>query len=143
MFCKHLCRIDSDKQTATARQYLSLFVQDLRHIHVLAPAHRALASLDYQTLSERDELQIFHLHRLGDGDHRAQLIDLAHGLIEDGRDDASMGMPRRPLEAQRQTKAAERASARLVEVEFQVHALRIVGPASKTVILVDADVFNL
>src|SRR3954469_18841090 len=80
-------RIDRDEQAAATGQDLSLIVQNLGNVHVLASADGALSPFHYQTLAQGHELQIFHVHGLGDGDDRAQLVHLAHGLVEDGGDD--------------------------------------------------------
>src|SRR4051794_24313061 len=65
---EHPGRVYGDEQTAASRQDLSLVVQDLGNIDVLASADGALPPFDYQTLTQGHELQIFHVHRLGDGD---------------------------------------------------------------------------
>src|SRR5438270_7670012 len=102
---EHLRRVYRDEKPTAARQHLAFSVQDLGYIHVLASAHRALTPFDYQTLPQRYQLQIFHVHGFRDRDHRAELVHFAHGFVEDGGNNASMGVTGRALEAQRQTKA--------------------------------------
>lgn len=49
-FCKHLVRIDGNERAAAARQNVAVFVQDLRHVDVLASAHAHFARLHPQGL---------------------------------------------------------------------------------------------
>ena len=87
-----------------------------------------------QRLAQRNRLEIFNLHRLGKRHHRAQLVDFAHGFIENGGDDAAVSVSRRPLIAARQAKAAPGAALGFVEIKFEVHALRIGRAAGKAAV---------
>src|SRR3954468_19876221 len=94
---EHPGRVDGNEQTAASRQDLSLVVQDLGDVHVLASADRAFPPFYYQTLAQGHELQIFDVHGLGDRDDGAQLVHLAHCLVEDGGDDAAVSVSGRSL----------------------------------------------
>ena len=143
MLGEHPGWIDRDEEAPALSQYLTFFIKDARHIHVLASTYRPLSSFSYQTLAQRHQLQKFHLHGLGNGDNRPQLVHLAHGLIEDGGNNASVRVSRRPLKAQRQPKAAPGSAARVIEPELHAHALGIVWTASETMVLGDARVFGI
>ena len=63
-----------------------------------------------------------------------QLVDLAHGLVKDGGDDATMGVRRRPDKTPLQTKVADKALAFLVERKLQPQAGFVAGTATKAIV---------
>ncbi|HEV2116051.1 MAG TPA: hypothetical protein VGR48_08515 [Terriglobales bacterium] len=63
------------------------------------------------------------------------LVYLAHGLVQNGGDHASMGVARRSGVAPPQAKAADKPLPLLVEGESQAHAFGVVFAAGKAVIL--------
>ncbi len=104
-------------------------------IHVPASAHADLARFHAQRFVERHRPQVVHLHLRSQRDHLAQLVHFAHGLIENGGDDAAMAVSRRSGVALIQAEAANEHPALLVEGKFQMHAGRIVRPAGKAFVL--------
>src|SRR5207302_5345156 len=63
-----------------------------------------------------------------------KLVYLAHGLIEDGGDDAAVGMTRRALIPARQLELAPGAPMRFIEEEFETHAIGIGRATGKATI---------
>ena len=49
-------------------------------------------ALDVQRFVERDGLEIFDGHFLGQGDDVVELVHFAHGVVEDGGDDAAVAV---------------------------------------------------
>ena len=64
-----------------------------------------------------------------------QLVQFAHGVIENGGDDSPMAMPGRSRIALGQTEARNKMFAVSIECESQVHSRGIVFAAGKAVIL--------
>lgn len=64
-----------------------------------------------------------------------QLIYLAHGVIEDGSDDAAVAVAGRAGVALRETEFADKGLAFFIENEFQLHTVGIVLSADEAVIL--------
>src|SRR4051812_35942120 len=131
---KHAFRIDGDKHGPSSRQHFAALVADFRYVYVYPAAHAALVALGDERLAQRNWLQIFHFHRLSEGHHRAQFVHFAHGFVQNGGDDAAMGVSRRSLIAARQAKAAPGAALGFVKIKFKMHALRIGRPTSKAAI---------
>ena len=67
-------------------------VQDFGLVDVLAAVDADFPALDAQRFLQRDGLQVFDGHFFGHRDHVAQLVDLAHGVVEDGGDDAAVAV---------------------------------------------------
>ena len=63
------------------------------------------------------------------------LVYFSHGLIEDGGDNAAMGMSRWPCVAPSQPEPAEKPLGLLIVGESEVHPFGIVFAASETVVL--------
>ena len=57
-----------------------------------------------QRLVQRDGLQVFDGHFFGEGDDVAELVHLAHGVVEDGGDDAAVAVAGRSGVALRRRK---------------------------------------
>jgi len=69
-----------------------------------------------------------------------QLVHLAHGLVENGGNDAAVAMAGRSGIALAQPEAADKAVALLVISEAQAHAVGIVLAAAEAVILLQLNV---
>src|SRR5713101_8306363 len=72
-----------------------------------------------------------------------QPVYLAHGLIENSGDDASMRVSGRAGVALAQLETADEAVAIFVITKLQAHALGIVFAASKAIILLQADIAGI
>src|SRR5262249_61200829 len=95
----------------------------------------AFGSLDEKGLPQRDWLEIFDFHALGERHHRAEFVYLAHSFIEDGGDNPSVRMSGWTLIATGETEAAPGAAIGFIEGKLQPHAIRIVSSAAKAVVL--------
>ena len=73
----------------------------------------------------------------------AQLVHLTHGIVKDGRNDAPVGVARRPGVAFAQAEAADEAVALFIVGELQAHAFGIVLAAGEAVILLQAGVMGI
>jgi len=138
-FAEHFFRVDGDEEAAAAGEDLSFLVEDFGDIGMLAAVHGFFARFDAQRLVEGDGLEIVDGHLDGDGDNVAELIDLAHGLVEDGGDDASMAVAGRSGETLPEAKAADKDVAVFVVGEAETHAVRIVLSTGEAVIFLQAD----
>ncbi len=93
------------------------------------PRLLSFMGFDAQGFVQRDGLDVFDGHFRGDGDDVAEFVELAHGVVEDGGDDAAVAVSGRAGVAFAQAEIADEAVPFLSE--FQVHALGIVGPQAK------------
>ena len=140
---KHLLRVDGDEQTAPPRQNFAFVIPDFGDVDVLSAVNTLFHALNAQGLVQRNRLQIAHGHLDGDSDDVAQFVHLAHGFIEDGRNDAAVAVAGRSGEALAQTKTADEAVAAFVVGEAEPHALGIVFSAGEAVVLLQADVTGI
>ena len=69
-----------------------------------------------------------------------ELVDLAHGVVEDGGDDAAVAVARGAGVALAETKATNEGLAGFVEDEFEAHAIGIVHAADEAVVFLHLDV---
>ena len=132
---KHLFRINGDKRPCTPRQNFTLGIADLCHVDVAAAVHALLRTGDGKRLAQRHRLEIPDFHGSCERQHVAKLVYLAHGFIQDGGDNAPMRVARRPGIFARQLEMANGLPGFSVQREFQPHALGIVMPAGKAVVL--------
>ncbi len=103
-------------------------------VQVLAAVHPELPAFDGEGRGQGNRQEVVDLHPAGKGDHVAQLVDLTHGLVKDGGDDAAMSVARRPDEAVLQLKVADKALAWLVENKLQSQAAFVAGTATEAVV---------
>ena len=133
-------RIDGDEQAPAAGQHFVFGIQNLGHVDVAATANAHLARFDAQRLVEWDRLKVVHGDLRGQRDYVAQLIYLAHRVVKDGSDHASVDVARRARVAFAEAEAADEAVLLFVKGEFQTHAVGVIPPASEAVILLHLDV---
>jgi hypothetical protein len=69
-----------------------------------------------------------------------ELVDLAHGVVEDGGDDAAVAVAWGSGVALAQAKAADESLAGFVKGKFEVHAIGVVEAAAETVVLLQLGV---
>ena len=122
---EHFFGVDGDEGPAAAGQHFSVFVENLGHVDVPAAVHADLAAFHAQGFVERDGLDVLDGHLFGEGNDVAQLVDLAHGVVEDGGDDAAVAVSGRAGVAFAEAEFADEAVPFLGEL--QAHALGIVG----------------
>jgi hypothetical protein len=137
---EHFLGIDCDKQSAATSQHFAVGIQNLRHVDVLSSVRTHFAGFDKQGFIERHGLQVVHRDLRGQRDHVAQFVYLAHSLIQDSCDNAAVGMARRSGVAFAEAEAADEAIAFFVISELEAHSFRIVLPAGKAIVLLQADI---
>jgi hypothetical protein len=93
-----------------------------------------------QRLVQRDGLQVFDGHFLGEGDDVVQLVNLPHGIVEDAGDDAAVAVAGRSGVALAQAEFADEGLAFFVEDELEAHAVGIVLAADEAVVFLHFDV---
>ena len=69
-----------------------------------------------------------------------EFVDLAHGVVEDAGDDATVAVARRSSVALAEAEAADEGLAGFIEDEFEAHAFGIVHAADEAVVLLHLDV---
>jgi len=93
------------------------------------------AALDAERFVQRDGLEVFDRHLAGESDDVMELVDLAHGVVEDAGDDAAVAMAGRSGVALAEAEAADEGLAFFVEDELEAHAVRVVHAADEAVVL--------
>ena len=136
--CHEPLRIDCDKKALAAGQHFTLLIEDLGHVGVVASVDAKFARLHTQGLIQGHGLAVLDFDFFGQRNYVAQLVHLAHGFIEDGRDDAAMTMPRRPSVALAKPEAADEAVPVFVIGKAEAHAVGIIRPAAEAMIFLQA-----
>src|SRR5580658_473288 len=88
IFAEHFFGVDGDERAAAAGQDFIFLVHDLGGVGVFVTADLHFPALDPERFVQWDRLEVFDGHFSGKGDYVAEFVDLAHGIVEDGRDDA-------------------------------------------------------
>ena len=91
-FAEHFFGVDGDEDAAAAGEDFILLVEDFGDVDVLAAVDADFPALDAQRFVERDGLEVFDRHLFGEGDDVVELVYLAHGVVEDGGDDAAVAV---------------------------------------------------
>lgn len=100
-------RGDGDEDGSRRGESVSRGIGD-RGFGVMASTRDAdVACGENQRSAERDGLEVLHVHGTGHGEEAAGSIGLAHGLVEEGRNDASVRVAWRTGEAAGEAKAAD------------------------------------
>src|SRR5258708_3454157 len=104
VFGEHFFGVDGDEGTTAAGQDFVLFVENFGGVDVGASFYFYFAAFDAQGRLQGDWLQIFDGHLSGEGYYMMQLVHLAHGVVEDAGDDATVAVAGRsgvpPAEAE-------------------------------------------
>ncbi len=111
-----------------------MVVEDFGRVDMGASADFHFAAFDAEGFVQRDRLEIFHGHLAGEGDYVMELVYFAHGVVEDGGNDAAVAVAGRSGVAVGEPEAADEGLALLVEDEFQAHASRVVLAADEAVV---------
>jgi hypothetical protein len=140
VFSEHLFWIDSDEFTGAACEDFSALVADLSDVMVNASADEAVTTFGDERLTERNRAQIFDLHFASECDDVAELVGLAHGFVEDRRDNASVSVAGRSYVAFGQLETGHEAAMGFVELEVEMHAVGIIWAATEAMIARNLDV---
>ena len=132
---EHLLRIDGNKGPGAAGQNIALGINDFSHIDVATPVHALFLRGNGECMAQRNRLEILDFHGTGEGQHVAKFIHFAHGFVQDGGDNAAVGVSGRTGIFARQLEVANGLARFFVQRELQPHALGIVMPAAKTMVL--------
>jgi hypothetical protein len=135
MLGEHLFCIYGDECSLTPGQNLVFLIKNFGHIDVLSSFNPDRERFDAQGLPQWHRTEVVHVDLRSESDHVAEFVYLAHGIVEDGSDDATVAMSGRSGVAFAQTEVAHEAFPRFVINKFQVHAVGIVHPAGKAVVL--------
>lgn len=136
-------RIDCNEQAASAGENFIFLVVDFRGVDVFTSLDFQLKRFDAQGSVKRDRLQIVDRDLGGESNDVTALVDLAHGLVEDGGDDAAMAVSRRSGVTLAKTKAAKESISLFVVDEFHAHAARVVGSAGEALVLLELNVASV
>jgi len=131
---EHLLGIDRHEHAAAAGQDFAFGIQDLGGVNVLPTVHADFPTFSSQGFLERHGLEVLNRHLFRHRDHIAQLVCLAHGVVENSRDDAAVAVAGRPGVPFRQAEVADERATFFVKRELQMHTFRIIRPANKAVI---------
>ena len=137
---EHFFGVDGDEGTAAAGEDFIFFVEDFGGVDVLAAVDADFPALDAQRFVQRDGLEIFDGHLFGEGNDVVELVDLAHGIVEDAGDDAAVAVAGRSGVTLAEAEAADEGLAFFVEDEFEAHAVGIVLSADEAVVLLQFQV---
>jgi hypothetical protein len=135
VLCEHFLGIDGDEDAATAGQDFVFVVEDFGGVDVGASFLFYFAAFDAERLVERDGLEIFDGHFTGEGDDMMQLVDLAHRVVEDAGDDATVAVAGGSGVAAAEAEFANEGLALFVQDELEAHAVGIVHAADEAVVL--------
>jgi hypothetical protein len=100
-------RWNGDKDGGRRGQCLSRGISERGFDMVPAASGADVPRGKNERLSERDRAQVLDVESAGHGENPTGAIDLAHRLVEEGGDDASMRVTRRPGKARGEPKAAD------------------------------------
>jgi len=89
---EHFLRIDGDEDAAAAGEDFVFVVEDFGGVDVGASLHFFFAAFYAEGFVKRNGFQVFDGHLAGEGDDVMEFVDLAHGVVEDGGDDASVAV---------------------------------------------------
>src|SRR6266851_1883756 len=121
--------------SAWAASVTSMITPPFSDVGMFPPVHLLFAPRHRQHMVQRDRPLVFDVHGFRQRQHVAQLVDLAHGFIQDGCDNAAMRMPRRPLITRAQIEFADSLMRIHVKVKLKLHAVSIIFAAGKAHVL--------
>ena len=101
----------------------------------LRPLTWHLARFHAQGPVQRHRLQVVDGHLGSQRHHVPELIDLAHGFVEDDRDDAAVAVSGRAGVAFGQPESTDETAALFVVGEAQLHAAGVARAAAEAVVL--------
>jgi cytochrome c6 len=106
---------------------------------VLAAVHADFASFDTQRFVEGNGLDVLDCHLFGKSDDMAQLVDLAHGVVEDSGYNAAVAVSGRTGVTLAETELTDEAVPFLGE--FEAHAFGIVVSAGEAEVFLEGEGF--
>ena len=89
--------IHDDKDAAASGEEVATCIEDFGDVGQTAAALAEFAGFDAEGLVQRDGLDIFDGHFRGDGYDLTKFAEFAHGVIENGGDNATVAVSRLSL----------------------------------------------
>lgn len=129
--------INHHEHTTAARKNSSRLVDDFGNTGEPPSAFADFSRFNPQILMQRHGFQIINFHARGGGDQIMHLVQFAHGIVENGGDNAPVAMSRGTGVLFTQAEATDEAGARVIEGESKVHAVRVIFTAGKAPVLPD------
>jgi len=142
-FAKHFLRVNGNEGTTAAGEDFPLLVRDFGHVNVPAPVDADFPALDPQRRVKRHGLDVFNGHFFGQGDDLTELVYLAHGIVENAGDDASVAVARRARIPVAQIEIANEAAVLFIEREDKAHPLGVIGSADEAGVARKFDCFSV
>jgi len=127
--------VNDHEDAAAAGENRSLVIEDLGSAAKSAAAPADLSGFNPQWLMERHWPQILDRHAGGGGGKIAQFVQLAHGIVENGGDNSTMAVSGRAGVTPAQSKVAGVVLSGRISAKLQMHAVGIVLPTGKAIIL--------
>ena len=131
---KHVCWADHHEYSPRSGQHHSSLVLDFSDSRQPPPTPAHLPRVNPEGLAQWDRLDVIHRHPRGGGRLLAQLVELAHCVVENCGDDPAVAMTGRSAVPLAQPELAAIPSARSVDREPQVHAVRIIGATGEAIV---------
>jgi hypothetical protein len=137
---EHFVGVNRDEGSASGGQNFVLLIFYLGLVDVLSSFDADFAGFDAEWLVQWHGLAIVDGHLDGHGHYLADFVYLAHGFVEDGRDDATVAVSGRSGVALVEAETGDVAVELFVVGEAQAHAVGIVLSAGEAVVLLEADI---
>src|SRR5580700_7941314 len=101
---------------------------------MFAAANALLPPLGDQRFVQWNRLQVGHVHGAGEADSIVQFVELTHGFVEDGGDDAAVRVLRRSDKLPFETELTDEALTIFIEYKLQPQPVLVLGTAAKTLV---------
>lgn len=129
--------VNNDEEALGAGEDCAVGVVDLGLVEELAALAAEVAAGEHEQLVERGGAKVIDLHVAGHGEDAEGTVELAHGLVEQGGDDASMNVAGRAFVKLRELDVSGGggdAGVRCVDGEVEVESLRVGRAAAEAVV---------
>ena len=125
--------LDGDEDRFAGGEGVAGSVGDLRFAEVAAAVVFDVARGESERDGQGHGAQILHLHLPGHGKNVAGAVRFAHGFVEEGGDDASMGVAGRAGETAGEAKVRDDVTVGIDE-EFEAEAGRILEATAEALV---------
>jgi hypothetical protein len=125
--------VESDEETFAASEDSSIQKLELSLMEELAAFAPQMGAGEDKRLVNRGRAEIVDLHVTGHGEGIQRAVELAHGFIHEGGDDASVDVAGRAFMKARELEVRGGGDCCWVEVEGEMEALRVVRATGEAV----------
>lgn len=122
---EHFLGIDGEESSATAGEQYAVDGAQLGSVVKRSAVYSNDAAFDGERLAERNRTKILDLHAAGERDLVLELVRFAHGLVQNGCNDAAVSVSGRANEAVVERELARVALAAWTENKLQLQPVRI------------------